>query len=138
MTVKKASERVPRTPFLKVGRVLIISVLMIMAVAISARSVIVEKPPVIIATGTVSDSLCGADHGNKTAADAVCTRTCVELGGQYALVVGKKVYVLLGSQADLDRFAGSPVRVKGRAVSRDTILVDQVTRWYSEAASGMQ
>src|SRR5690348_10041499 len=51
MTVKKAGERVPRTPFLKVGRVLIISVLMIMAVAISARSVIVAKPPVIIATG---------------------------------------------------------------------------------------
>ncbi len=131
MKLEQANERV-------FGPVLIISLMMILAVAISAGSVVVEKRPAITLTGIVSDSLCGTDHGIKTAADAECTRACVELGAQYALVVGKNVYVLQGHQADLERFAGNEVRLKGRVISRDTIIVDQVARWYSEAEVGMK
>jgi len=64
------------------------------------------------------------------------------LEAQYALMVGKlkigkKMYVLYGQKADLERFAGKEVRVKGRALDRDTIIVDQVDGSYSEAAAGM-
>jgi len=51
------------------------------------------------------------------------------------LVVGKKLYVLQGHRADLERLAGKPVRVRGRAITRDTVVVDQVGGWYSEAAA---
>lgn len=87
----------------------------------------------ITLTGTVTDSACGTDHGTKSVANAECTRTCVELGAQYALVVGKKLYVLQGHQIDLERFAGSEVRIKGHTASRDTVIVDQVDRLYTEA-----
>jgi hypothetical protein len=53
------------------------------------------------------------------------------------LKVGKKMYLLHGHEADLERFAGKEVRVKGRALGRDAIIVDQVDRSYSEAAGGM-
>jgi len=53
------------------------------------------------------------------------------------LKIGKKMYVLHGQKADLERFAGKEVRVKGRALDRDTIIVDQVDGSYSEAAAGM-
>jgi hypothetical protein len=71
--------------------------------------------------------------------DPECTRACVELGAQYALMVGKlkvgkKRYVLYGHEADLERFAGKEVSVKGWALGRDTIIVDQVDRLYFEAA----
>jgi len=129
MKLEQASEQA-------LGPVLIISLMMILAVSIAAGSVVVEKRPAITLTGIVSDSLCGTDHGIETAADVDCTRTCVELGAQYALVVGRHVYVLQGHQGDLERFAGNEVRLKGRVISRDTIIVDQVARWYSEAEVG--
>lgn len=114
------------------GAALILS-LMMMTAAISAGSVVVKKRSTVTLTGTVSDSLCAMDHGTKTAADAECTRTCVELGAQYALVVGRHVYELQGHHGDLERFAGNEVRVEGRMAGRDTVTVDQVSRWYSEA-----
>jgi hypothetical protein len=110
------------------------TILMILAAAISAGSVVVEKRVAITLTGIVTDSLCGADHGIKALGDPECTRTCVELGAQYALAVGKKLYVLQGHQADLERFAGNDVRVKGHTAGRDTVIVDQVDRLYTEAA----
>jgi hypothetical protein len=110
------------------------TILMIFAAAISAGSVVVEKRTAITVTGIVTDSLCGADHGIKALGDPECTRTCVELGAQYALAVGKKLYVLQGHQAELERFAGNDVRVKGHTAGRDTVIVDQVDRLYTEAA----
>ena len=62
----------------------------------------------------------------------------MQLGADYALVVGNKLYVLQGHPADLERFAGKQVRVKGRAETRDTVLVDQVSVWYSEAAAAVK
>lgn len=93
-----------------------------------------EKRTAITLTGIVTDSLCGADHGIKALGDPECTHTCVERGAQYALAVGKKIYVLQGHQAELERFAGNDARVKGHTAGRDTVIVDQVDRLYTEAA----
>src|SRR5713226_6218926 len=54
-------------------------------------------------TGVVSDSMCGAKHMMKGATSAECTRTCVEQGSSYALVVGTKVYTLEGNSSGLDK-----------------------------------
>jgi hypothetical protein len=143
MKIEDAGERRPTTPLLKMVPVLIISALMIMSVEIAAGNVIIPPlPPRVTLTGIVSDSVCGGDHGIRTRGDPECTRVCVELGGQYALMVGKlrvgmKMYILHGHEADLDRFAGKEVWVKGRALGRDAIIVDQVDRSYSEAVVGM-
>jgi len=137
MKIEKGSYLGPRTPFLKVAAVLILTS-MIVAFAISTCTAMVDKRPAIALTGIVSDSFCGSDHGISAPGDAECTRSCVELGAQYALVVGDKMYVLQGHQADLDRFAGATVRITGRAVSRDKVIVDQVAPWYSETAAGLK
>lgn len=68
--------------------------------------------------------MCGSAHGMG---DAECTRECVKLGAGYALVVKKKIYVLQGHQAELDRFAGENVLVTGKVRNRDTVTVESVT-----------
>ena len=142
MKTERKTARVPMSSFLKVAPVLIISGVIIsgalMAAATWAGSIAVNKQTAVTLTGTVSDSLCGNDHGIKAKGDAECTRMCVELGADYALMVGKRLYILQGHQADLERFAGRPVRVRGRAVTRDTVMVDQVSGWFSEAAAAMK
>jgi hypothetical protein len=142
MKVKDAGERRPTTPLLKMVPVLIISAMTILSVAMAARNVITPPLRSVTLTGIVSDSVCGGDHGIQAPSDPECTRACVELGAQYALMVGrlkvgKKMYLLRGQEADLYRFAGREVRVKGRALGRDTIIVDQVDRSYYEAVGGM-
>jgi hypothetical protein len=141
MKVEDAGER-PTSPLLRVLPLLIISVAMILAVAMAAGSVIVPPRSPVTLTGIVSDSVCGSDHGIRAPGDPECTRACIDLGAQYALMVGKlkvgkKMYILQGHAADLDQFAGKEVRVKGRALGRDTIIVDQVDASYSEAAARM-
>ena len=142
MKTKKETKRVPMSSFLKIAPALIISGIVfsgaLMAAGTWAGNIAVDKRAAVTLTGTVSDSLCGNDHGIKAKGDPECTRMCVKLGAEYALVVGNKLYVLLGHQADLDRFAGKQVRVMGRAVTGDTVLVDHVTGWFSEAASAMK
>src|SRR4051794_27417620 len=71
-------------------------------------------------TGTVSDSMCGAQHMMKDASPAKCTRECVKSGSDYALVMGGKVYTLKGNSAQIDKFAGQSVKVTGK-VSGSTI-----------------
>ena len=122
--------------------VLMISAITILAVAIAAGSVIIPPlPPRVTLTGIVSDSVCGGDHGIRAPGDPECTRACVALGAHYALMVGKvragqKMYTLRGHEADLDRFAGKEVRVLGRALGRDTVIVDEVDHSYTEAVGG--
>ena len=78
-------------------------------------------------TGEVSDSMCGAKHMMENKAD--CTRTCVNKGSNYALVVGDKVYTLQTSnKAALDQLntlAGEQAQVTGTA-NGDTIAVSKV------------
>jgi hypothetical protein len=140
MKVEEAGQRRPTTPLLI--PILIISAMTIMAVAMAAGNVIIPPLPGVTLTGIVRDSVCGGDHGIKARGDAECTRACIELGAQYALMVGKlkvgkKMYLLRGHEADLERFAGKEVTVKGRALGRDTLIVDQVDRSHSEATRGM-
>jgi hypothetical protein len=136
---ERETKRASRSSFLKAAPALIMSGVIIsgalMAAATWAGSIAVDKQTAVTLTGTVSDSLCGNDHGIKAKGDPECTRMCVALGADYALMVGNKLYVLQGHPADLERFAGKQVRVKGRAETRDAVLVDQVSAWYSEAAA---
>jgi len=68
--------------------------------------------------------------------DPSCTRSCLEMGAEYALMVGRKMYVLEGHGADLDRYAGKEVAIEGRESGRDRIIVDQVGVWYADGAEG--
>ena len=76
-------------------------------------------------TGVVSDSMCGAKHMGTNKTPAECTRECVKAGSDYALVVGKEVYVLKGDQASIDKFAGERATVKG-AVSGIVVTVQSI------------
>lgn len=76
-------------------------------------------------TGVVSDSMCGAKHMAKNKTPAECTRECVKAGSDYALVVGKEVYVLKGEQPAIDKFAGKRVTVKG-ALSGNIVTVQSI------------
>lgn len=135
MGAMKVGETRHSTQFLKIAPLLIFSVLVLVA-TLSAAVIVSDRHVSITLTGIVTDSLCGMDHGIKALGDPECTRTCVELGAQYALAAGRKVYVLQGHEMDLERFAGSEVRVKGRTAGRDRVIVDQVDRLYTEAVAG--
>jgi hypothetical protein len=76
-------------------------------------------------TGTVSDSMCGAQHMAKDKSAAECTRECVKQGTKYALVVGKKGYTLEGHEAELDKLAGMKATVKGK-VTGEIVAVQSV------------
>lgn len=78
-------------------------------------------------TGEVGDAMCGRKH--MEGAPAECTRTCVQHGSKYALVVGEKIYVLETSDkaalALLDQQAGKNATVTG-TVNGDSIEVSSV------------
>jgi hypothetical protein len=78
-------------------------------------------------TGEVSDAMCGRKHMEDPAAD--CTRTCVQHGSKYSLVVGDKIYILETSDkaalALLDTQAGKKATVTG-SVNGDSIEVSSV------------
>lgn len=77
--------------------------------------------------GTVGDTMCGAHHkmaGNP----AACTRKCVQMGSQFALVAGHHLYKLdaSGANADeLNQLAGERAVVKG-TLRNGTITVTSV------------
>ena len=75
--------------------------------------------------GVISDSMCGATHMEKDKSPAECARMCVKQGMKYSLVADKKVYTLVGHEADLDKLAGQKASVKG-TVNGDYVAVDSV------------
>lgn len=77
-------------------------------------------------TGVVSDTMCGKQHMMKNAPAAKCTRECVKGGSDYALVVGDKVYTLKGDKAQIDKFAGEKVTVKGD-LKGETLTVSSIS-----------
>jgi hypothetical protein len=77
-------------------------------------------------TGTVSDSMCGAEHMMKDAGAAKCTRECVKQGSDYALVSKRTVYTLKGNGSELDKYAGQNVTVTGK-MSDNTVTVDSIS-----------
>lgn len=76
-------------------------------------------------TGTLSDSMCGKKHMMPGKSDAECTRECIKANSSYALVVGDKVYKLVGDSKRFDSLAGSRVTVTGE-VKGDTVTVASV------------
>jgi len=61
----------------------------------------------------------------KDKTPAECTRMCVKDGMKYALPVEEKLYTLEGHEAELSKFAGQKVTVKG-TTKDDTITVQSV------------
>ena len=105
----------------------------IASVAIIFFSVTVFSSPYALAggkqkfTGEVGDAMCGRKHMEGTPAE--CTRTCVEHGSKFALIVGEKIYILDTTDktalATLDQLAGKNATVTG-TLSGDTIEVSSV------------
>jgi hypothetical protein len=85
-------------------------------------------------TGQVSDSMCGKSHmmPGKSAAD--CAKECAK-DGDYALVVGDKVYALKGHKTELDKLAGANATVTG-SLKGETIDVTTVTAAKAPAGKG--
>ena len=75
-------------------------------------------------TGTLSDSMCGKSHMMAGKSPAECAKECAK-DGDYALVVGDKVYTLKGHKPDLEKLAGANATVTG-TVKGDTIDVATV------------
>jgi hypothetical protein len=81
----------------------------------------------ITVTGIVSDATCAADHRGRITDD--CVRACTEESVQYALVVGSRVYVLVGEddiKEQLYNLAAQTVTVTGDRIPGDVIVVASV------------
>jgi hypothetical protein len=102
-----------------------VSLIALVAVLSGTISVLAQTSGSQTLTGFVSDAMCGSAHMMKGKTDAECTRACVKSGQKYALVVGKDVYTLEGHEADLDKYAGQKVMLKG-AVSGQSVKVTSV------------
>jgi hypothetical protein len=78
-------------------------------------------------TGIVTDTMCGKKHMIADKSDADCTRECMKSKGDwtYGLVVGDKVYSLVGDARQLDANAGKRVKVTGE-VTGNKIAVTSI------------
>lgn len=100
-----------------------------MSLGMVAAPAVAQKGPLAgerTLTGVISDSMCGATHMAKDKSAAECTRTCVQQGQKYALVVGKDVYTLQGHEPELDKLAGQRVNIQGK-LTGETLTVSSVT-----------
>jgi hypothetical protein len=102
----------------------------IMGAGFSARTATINREKLPwetkrILSGIVSDSMCGKGHTINGRGDRDWTRSCVNLGADYALVVDRSLFILKGHEAELDEFAGQSVTVAG-AVSHNTVKVEWV------------
>ena len=77
--------------------------------------------------GTISDAMCGIQHGMQGMSAAECTLKCVEMGSKFALVVGTDVYELDGMADELKALAGQKVTLTGN-VDGKTIQVESVSK----------
>jgi hypothetical protein len=75
-------------------------------------------------TGSVSDAMCGKSHMMPGKSAAECAKECAK-DGDYALVVGSKVYTLKGHKDELEKFAGQNATVTGK-VNGTTVEVASV------------
>jgi len=67
-------------------------------------------------TGVIGDDMCGVKH-SMGGSDADCTRTCVDGGANYDLIIGQKAYTLATKDkqalAMLRKLAGKRATVRG-------------------------
>ena len=75
-------------------------------------------------TGVVSDAMCGTKHMSKDKSAADCARECAKQG-DYALVVGDKVYTLKGDKDAIGKLAGATAVVEGD-LDGTTIKVESI------------
>lgn len=75
--------------------------------------------------GVVSDSRCGTQHSEASAAAASCVKSCVASGAKYVLVSQGKVYQL-SPQSKFAKYPGQEVRVHGK-ISGESITAASVT-----------
>jgi hypothetical protein len=102
----------------------------VMGIGLSGRTATISREKVPwetkrILSGILSDSICGKGHIVNGHGDRECTRTCVKLGANYALVISKSLLILKGHEIELDEYAGEKVIVVG-AVDGNTVRVGSV------------
>lgn len=85
-------------------------------------------------TGQVSDAMCGKSHMMPDKSAAECAKECAK-DGDYALVVGDKVYTLKGHKDELEKLAGANATVTG-TVKGTTVDVATVTAAKTPASKG--
>jgi hypothetical protein len=82
-------------------------------------------------TGTITDSMCVANHAMMhVTPDAKCVRECVKGGGtvKYVLYDGKNSYKLSDQQTP-EQFAGQKVKVTGTLFAKTGIIqVERIDR----------
>jgi hypothetical protein len=78
-------------------------------------------------TGTISDTMCGANHASMGPGmeDRPCTQACAKGGVPYALVADGRVYRLANHESDLRAHAGHRVNLTGE-LKGDTIRVSMI------------
>jgi hypothetical protein len=96
-----------------------LSIVLLFAAAMSLAG---GKPQTF--TGTITDSMCVADHAMMhVAPDAECVRECVKAGSpvKYVLYDGKNAYKLSDQQTP-GQFAAKKVRVTGKLFENTGII----------------
>ena len=92
--------------------------LVIMGIGSSGRTATINREKVpwgtkVVLSGIVTDSMCGNGHAVNGHGDRECTRVCVKLGANYALVAGRGLFILKGHEVELDEYAGEKVIIAG-------------------------
>lgn len=79
-------------------------------------------------TGTITDTMCGKKHMVAGKSDADCTCECMKSKGDwtYGIVVGEKVYALIGDIKQFELLAGKRVTVQGD-LSGNSITVKSIS-----------
>ena len=130
MKPKEIARLVPRRSCIRtVASALALSTV-IMGIGLSGRTATINRAKVpwetrLILSGIVSDSMCGRGHTTNGHGDRECTRICVKLGANYALVASGSLFILKGHEAELDEYAGEKVIVAG-AVNGNIVRVESV------------
>jgi len=102
----------------------------IMGIGFTGRSATINREKLpwerrVILSGIVRDSMCGAGNTINGHGDRECTRICVKLGANYALMANKSLFILKGHESELDEYAGEKVIVAG-AVSGNIVRVESI------------
>lgn len=69
--------------------------------------------------------MCGKGHAVNGHGDRECTRVCVKLGANYALVANRSLFILKGHEVELDEYAGEKVIVAG-TVDGNMVRVESI------------
>jgi hypothetical protein len=130
MKPKEIARLIPRWGYIRTVTSALALSSVIMSIGLSGRSTTINRAKVPwetkrILSGIVSDSICGKGHTINGHGDRECTRICVRMGANYALVASRGLLILKGHEAELDEYAGEKVIVTG-AVNGNIVRVESV------------